>query len=102
MSKIEERLRATGLELPAPLNRFSLLQQFVDRSAGHILTQTVSLGLVQIAAAACAHSLVIVCAAAVSSAVARRRSVVALQRYLLATALSALAVRLMIERRAAG
>jgi threonine/homoserine/homoserine lactone efflux protein len=76
-----------------------LLPQFLDPGSAHVLSQTVVLGLVQIAAAASAHSLVILVAAAVASVVSRHRGFVTIQRYLLGSVLAALAVRLAFERR---
>jgi threonine/homoserine/homoserine lactone efflux protein len=78
----------------------ALLPQFVDPSAGNVLSQTVVLGLFQIAAAAAAHSLVILTAASVASWLSRRHPFAGVQRYLLGTVLAALAVRLVTERRA--
>lgn len=77
----------------------ALLPQFVDPAGANVLSQTVMLGLVQIAAAACAHSLVIVAAAALASAISKHHAVARSQRYLLACVLAALAVRLAMERR---
>jgi threonine/homoserine/homoserine lactone efflux protein len=75
-----------------------LLPQFVDPASAHVLTQTVALGLVQIAAAASAHSLVIVSAAGLASVVSRHHGFAKFQRYLLGSVLTALAVRLVVER----
>lgn len=77
----------------------ALLPQFVDPAAGHILGQTVVLGLVQIAAAASAHALVILSAAAVASTLSKHHAFARIQRYLLGSVLAALAVRLAVERR---
>jgi threonine/homoserine/homoserine lactone efflux protein len=78
-----------------------LLPQFVEPASGNVLSQTLALGLVQIAAAASAHSLVIISAAAVASVISKRHAFVRAQRYLLGSALAALAVRLAVERRSA-
>ena len=79
----------------------ALLPQFVNPVAGHILSQTIVLGLVQIAAAASAHSLVLLLAAAVASVLSKRHAFAKAQRYLLGSVLAGLAVRLAIERRSA-
>jgi threonine/homoserine/homoserine lactone efflux protein len=79
----------------------ALLPQFVEPASGNVLSQTLALGLVQIAAAASAHSLVIISAAAVASVISKRHAFVRAQRYLLGSALAALAVRLAVERRSA-
>jgi len=78
----------------------ALLPQFVDPSVSNVLSQTVVLGVVQIVAAATAHSLVILTAASVASVLSRHHPFAGAQRYLLGTVLAALAVRLVTERRA--
>lgn len=77
----------------------ALLPQFVEPASGDVLGQTLVLGLVQITAAASAHSIVIVSAAAVASVLSKHHSFVRAQRYLLGSVLAALAVRLAVERR---
>jgi threonine/homoserine/homoserine lactone efflux protein len=77
----------------------ALLPQFVDPASGHILRQTAALGLVQIAAAASAHSLVILSATTIASALSKHKAHFKVQRYLLGSVLTALALRLAIERR---
>jgi threonine/homoserine/homoserine lactone efflux protein len=79
----------------------ALLPQFINPVAGHIVGQTVILGLVQIVAAASAHSLVILSAAAMASIASKHHAFAEIQRYLLATVLAALALRLAVERRGA-
>lgn len=79
----------------------ALLPQFVEPSAGHIVAQTIALGLVQIVAAASAHSCIILSAAAVASVLSERPAFARIQRYVLGTVLAALAVRLIAERRSA-
>jgi threonine/homoserine/homoserine lactone efflux protein len=80
----------------------ALLPQFVDPLSGNVLSQIVALGLVQIVAAASAHSLVILSAAAVASLLSKRHGFAKIQRYLLGSVLTALAVRLLVERHSAG
>lgn len=79
----------------------AFLPQFVDPAAGHVMRQTVVLGLVQIIVAASAHSLVIVSAAAVTSMLLRQHAFSRAQRYLLGSVLAVLAVCLAAERRSA-
>ena len=80
----------------------ALLPQFIDPTSGHVLGQTLVLGLVQIVAAASAHSLVILFAAAAASMASQHRFFATAQRYLLSSVLAALALRLAAERRSAG
>jgi len=80
----------------------ALLPQFIDPTSGHVLGQTMVLGLVQIVAAASAHSLVILFAAAAASMASQHRFFATAQRYLLSSLLAALALRLAAERRSAG
>jgi threonine/homoserine/homoserine lactone efflux protein len=80
----------------------ALLPQFVNPVSGNVLSQTVALGFVQIVAAASAHSLVILSAASVASLLSKRHRFAKTQRYLLGSVLTALAVRLAVERRIAG
>jgi threonine/homoserine/homoserine lactone efflux protein len=79
----------------------ALLPQFIDPSAGQVLGQTMVLGLIQIIAAASAHSMVILFAAAAASMAAQHRFFAIAQRYLLSSVLAALAFRLAAERRSA-
>jgi threonine/homoserine/homoserine lactone efflux protein len=77
----------------------ALLPQFIEPSSGHVLGQTMVLGLVQIIAAASAHSMVILFAAGVASMASQYRFFAKAQRYLLGSVLAALALRLAAERR---
>jgi|GEM_PF-772444 threonine/homoserine/homoserine lactone efflux protein len=77
----------------------ALLPQFLVPDAEHVFLQTVVLGLVQLGAAAAAHTLVILCAAAAASALAKHRAFAGVQRYLLSAVLAALALRLVADRR---
>jgi threonine/homoserine/homoserine lactone efflux protein len=79
----------------------ALLPQFLVPASGHVFGQTIVLGLVQITAAAGAHSIVILTAAAMASLVSKHRVFARTQRYLLGSVLAALALRLAVERRSA-
>jgi threonine/homoserine/homoserine lactone efflux protein len=79
----------------------ALLPQFVDPSAGQVMVQTIALGMVQIIAAAMAHSILILASAGLASALSQHRAFARTQRYLLGTVLAALALRLLAERRGA-
>lgn len=77
----------------------ALLPQFIAPHHGTVLAQTLQLGLVQVIAAATAHSGVILGAASVSKLLGRLPGFARLQRYLLGAALIAVAVRLGLSRR---
>lgn len=77
----------------------ALLPLFADPASGHVARQIVVLGLVQILAAASAHSIVILSASAVASAVAQRPLFVRGQRWLLGSVLVSLAAWVALERR---
>lgn len=77
----------------------ALLPQFVHVGQGGVLWQTVQLGLLQIAAAACAHSCVILGASRTAAIVRSASRFAQLQNYLLGFALLAVAARLGLERR---
>jgi threonine/homoserine/homoserine lactone efflux protein len=79
----------------------ALLPQFVDVGQGAVLWQTVQLGLLQIAAAACAHSCVILGASWVATMARGAPRFAQFQSYLLGFALLAIAARLGLERRPA-
>lgn len=76
----------------------AFLPQFVDPSAGLLSKQLIILGLVQICAAALAHSLVILGASTMKSVLKRNRTFASFQRFLLGTVFTALAARLVFER----
>lgn len=75
----------------------ALLPAFVQPDAGGVLAQTLQLGLVQIASAACAHSAVILGAARVTARWRRSARGASLQRYVLAGLLTAVALRMVLE-----
>lgn len=77
----------------------ALLPQFVDSASGDVMGQTVALGMIQIAAAASAHSIVIFSAATAASRLSKSHALAKFQRYLLGSILASLAVRLVFERR---
>lgn len=79
----------------------ALLPQFMDLRAGHLLSQTVVLGLAQIGVAAFAHSLVIISSSMVATALSKYNVFARAQRYLLGSVLAAIALRLAFERRGA-
>jgi threonine/homoserine/homoserine lactone efflux protein len=100
--RLYRRGLATCLLNPRIVVTYSaLLPQFIHPSAGSVLGQTLALGVVQIAAAATAHSFVILSASAVASALSRRPLFARARRFLLGTVLLGIAFRIAAERRTA-
>lgn len=79
----------------------SLLPQFIDPAAGHVLTQGITLGLTQIAVSVTVNFLIVLAAGSVAAWFARRPTWLRLQRWLMAGVLAGFAVRLALERRPA-
>lgn len=79
----------------------ALLPQFVHVGQGSVVGQTIQLGLLQVVAAACAHSCVILGASQISALVRRAPTFARLQNYFLGAALLAVAAKLGLERRPA-
>ncbi|HJT13320.1 MAG TPA: LysE family translocator [Dongiaceae bacterium] len=75
----------------------SLLPQFIDPAAGHVLGQTVILGLTQIAISLTVNALIVLTAGAVSAFLSGRPFWTLVQRWLMGTVLAALAVRMAID-----
>ena len=75
----------------------SLLPQFIDPAAGHVLGQTIILGMTQIAISLTVNALIVLTAGAVSAFLAGRRLWTLVQRWLMGTVLAALAVRMAID-----
>ena len=75
----------------------SLLPQFIDPAAGHVLGQTIILGLTQIAISLTVNALIVLTAGAVSAFLAGRPFWTLVQRWLMGTVLAALAVRMAID-----
>lgn len=76
----------------------ALLPQFVQAEQGSVVWQVIALGCLQVGAAALAHGSVILAAAKVAQALRERPRFLALQRYLLAGLLSAVALQLAWRR----
>jgi threonine/homoserine/homoserine lactone efflux protein len=79
----------------------SLLPQFVDPARGHVAEQTFLLGITQIAIALTVNSLIVLSAGTVAGFLGRRPGWLRAQRYVMGTALGAIAVKIAAERRAA-
>jgi threonine/homoserine/homoserine lactone efflux protein len=77
----------------------ALLPQFIEPDHGSVLAQTLALGLIQVVAAASAHTCVILCAAAASNLLQKVPGFARVQRYLLGAALIAVAARIGLSRR---
>ncbi|MEZ5830507.1 MAG: LysE family translocator [Dongiaceae bacterium] len=96
------RLLSMGL-LTALLNPkiaafyLSLLPQFIDPSKGHILGQTIVLGMTQVAVSLTMNSMIVATAGAVSAFLSGRPFWTLVQRWLMGTVLAGLAVRMAID-----
>lgn len=75
----------------------SLLPQFVDPERGSVLGQSLALGLTQISVSLAVNTMWVLTAGAFAIALARHPLWQRLQRWLMATVLSALALRLATE-----
>jgi threonine/homoserine/homoserine lactone efflux protein len=75
----------------------SLLPQFINPAAGHVLGQTVILGRTQIAISLTVNALIVLTAGAVSAFLSGRPFWTLVQRWLMGTVLAALAVRMAID-----
>ncbi|BBK30362.1 threonine/homoserine/homoserine lactone efflux protein [Stella humosa] len=79
----------------------SLLPQFIQPEQGYVLLQAVVLGLAQIAVSFSVNLAIVFAAGSVALWFATRPRWLVIQRWLMATVLSALAVRLALEQRQA-
>ncbi len=79
----------------------SLLPQFVDPAAGHLLLQSLTLGATQIAISFTVNLTIVFGAGSVAAWFRTRPQWLRLQRWIMASVLAALAVRLTLERRPA-
>lgn len=77
----------------------SVLPQFISPQAGSVLGQSLQLGTVQLLISAAVNLSVALCAARLADWFARNRLWLAVQRYLMATVLGLLAVRLLAQGR---
>ncbi len=77
----------------------SLLPQFIDPERGQVLAQAVVLGLAQIAVSFSVNLAIVLAAGSVAAWFRTRPAWLAAQRWLMATVLAGLAVRLALERR---
>jgi threonine/homoserine/homoserine lactone efflux protein len=77
----------------------SLLPQFIDPSAGSVLSQSVVLGLLQIAISMSVNASIILVAAAIATLLSTRPTWAMLQRWMMGTVLGGLALRMALDVR---
>ncbi len=77
----------------------SLLPQFIDPSQGNVLGQTLALGATQIIISVTVNALIVFAAGSVAIFLTRRPAWATLQRWLMATVLAGLAVRMATDAR---
>ncbi|GAB2923832.1 LysE family translocator [Paraburkholderia jirisanensis] len=75
----------------------SLLPQFIDPRAGSVLGQSLVLGFVQIAVSISVNALVAMTAGSIAGFLARRPKWLAIQRWMMGTVLTSLAIRMATE-----
>ena len=78
----------------------ALLPQFIDPAAGSVLTQSIMLGLAQIAVSFTGNTMIVVGAGSVTAFLASRPLWLKLQRWLMGTVLAGLALRMAFEAKA--
>jgi threonine/homoserine/homoserine lactone efflux protein len=79
----------------------SLLPQFVEPAKGHLLLQSLTLGLTQIALSFSVNLAIVLTAGSVASWFSARPTWLTFQRWAMASVLTALAVKLALDRRGA-
>jgi threonine/homoserine/homoserine lactone efflux protein len=79
----------------------ALLPQFIDPSAGSVLTQSLLLGTIQTVISVSVNAMIALAAGTIALFLSRRPSWMLVQRYLMGTVLAGLAVRLALEARRA-
>ena len=79
----------------------ALLPQFIDPAAGSVLTQSIMLGLAQIAVSFTGNTMIIVGAGGIAAFFATRPTWLKVQRWLMGTVLAGLALRMAFETKRA-
>ena len=77
----------------------SLLPQFIDPAAGHVFSQSIVFGSVQIATSLVVNTAIALAAGSIAAALAARPAWLSLQRWLMGGVLGALALRMAMESR---
>jgi threonine/homoserine/homoserine lactone efflux protein len=77
----------------------ALLPQFIDPTAGSVLTQSLVLGAIQIAISVSINAMIAMAAGTIALFLATRPSWALVQRYLMGTVLAGLALRMAVETR---
>jgi threonine/homoserine/homoserine lactone efflux protein len=77
----------------------SLLPQFIDPQHGSVLGQSLALGFVQIALSMCVNAAVAMTAGSIAGFLAHRPTWLVIQRWVMGTVLTGLAVRMAVEAR---
>ncbi|MDM4721959.1 LysE family translocator [Micromonospora sp. WMMA1363] len=76
----------------------ALLPQFIEPARGHVALQAIILGLTQITIAIIGNGLIVIAAGRIAKFLAARPTWMRIQRYLMASVLSVLAVRMLTDR----
>jgi threonine/homoserine/homoserine lactone efflux protein len=76
----------------------SLLPQFLDPGRGHVGTQSLILGLIQLAVGVAMNAVFVITAGSIAVFLARRPTWMRIHRYLTGTALAVFAIRLATDR----
>jgi threonine/homoserine/homoserine lactone efflux protein len=79
----------------------ALLPQFIDPSAGSVLSQSVVLGSIQIVISVSVNAMIALAAGSIALFLAQRPTWMLVQRYLMGTVLAGLALRMAFEARKA-
>jgi len=77
----------------------SLLPQFIEPAHGSVLVQSVCLGLTQICVSVTVNSMIAATAGSIAAFLSRKPSWLSVQRYLMGTVLTSLALRMAMEAR---
>ena len=77
----------------------SLLPQFIEPSHGSVLVQSVCLGITQICVSVTVNSMIAATAGSIAAFLSRKPSWLSIQRYLMGSVLTSLALRMAMEAR---